>query len=64
VPQRVSLSPHAAWHEIVHFAGENNADLIVLGCHGHHGITALLGSTASGVVNHAPCDVIAVRPQA
>jgi universal stress protein A len=58
----VSFSPHAAWHEIVHFAGQENVDLIVLGCHGHHGVATLLGSTSNGVVNRAPCDVLTVRP--
>jgi len=60
--QEVVFSPHAAWHEIIRFAGANNADLIILGCHGLHGIPALLGSSANGVLNHAPCDVLAVRP--
>lgn len=59
----VRFSAHAAWHEIVHFAGGNNMELIVLGCHGHHGVATLLGSTATGVINRAPCDVLAVRPE-
>ena len=60
---QVLFSMHAAWHEIVRFAEENKVDLIVVGSHGNHGIAAVLGSTASGVVNHAPCDVLAVRAQ-
>lgn len=62
--QEVLFSPHAAWHAIIQFAGETNTDVIVIGCHGHHGITTLVGSTANGLVNHAPCDVLAVRPHA
>ena len=58
---QVLLSPHSAWHEIVRFANEKKVDLIVLGSHGSYGITILLGSTANGVVNHAACDVLAVR---
>ncbi|MGD8592357.1 MAG: universal stress protein [Gammaproteobacteria bacterium] len=59
--QEVRFSAHAAKREIVHYAQENNVDLIVIGAHGHHGITALLGSSANGVVNNAPCDVLLVR---
>lgn len=47
--------------EIIRVAGEQNADLIVLGSHGRHGIGLLLGSTASSVIHHAKCDVLAVR---
>ncbi|MGD8999803.1 MAG: universal stress protein [Granulosicoccaceae bacterium] len=58
--QEIRFSPHSARHEIVHFARERNVDLIVLATHGHHGITALLGSTANGVVHSAPCEVLVV----
>lgn len=47
--------------EITRMAGERGVDLIVLGSHGRHGIGLLLGSTASSVIHHAPCDVLAVR---
>lgn len=53
----------APGHEIVVAARERGADLIVLGAHGRHGLQQLLGSTASSVVRHAPCDVLAVRLQ-
>ncbi|AWL13402.1 Universal stress protein A like protein [Saliniradius amylolyticus] len=46
---------------IVDTAEERNADLIVLGSHGRHGIRLLLGSTANSVLHHAKCDVLAVR---
>lgn len=58
----VQFSPHAAWHEIVRYAGAGNCDLVIVGCHGNHGFARLLGSTATGVTNRAPCDVMAVRP--
>jgi universal stress protein A len=58
----ILFSMHSAWHEIVRFTGENTVDLIVAGSHGSYGATSLLGSTANGVVNHAPCDVLVVRP--
>jgi universal stress protein A len=47
--------------EIVRIAEEREADLIVLGSHGRHGVKLLLGSTAASVIHHAPCDVLAVR---
>lgn len=42
-------------------ATEIEADLIVVGSHGRHGIKLLLGSTANGILHHADCDVLAVR---
>lgn len=47
--------------EIIRVAEEQNVDLIVIGSHGRHGIGLLLGSTASSVIHHARCDVLAVR---
>lgn len=49
--------------EIIRVATENQVDLIVVGSHGRHGLALLLGSTANGVLHHAPCDVLAVRLQ-
>jgi universal stress protein A len=50
-----------AKHEIVDLAKEINADLIVIGSHGRHGLQLLLGSTANGILHLAKCDVLAVR---
>ena len=36
-------------------------DLIVVGSHGRHGFALLLGSTSTGVLRGAQCDVLAVR---
>ena len=47
--------------EIRDLAREINADLIVIGSHGRHGLALLLGSTANGVLHGASCDVLAVR---
>lgn len=47
--------------EITAYAGDNNVDLIVVGSHGRHGISLILGSTANAVLHHAKCDVLAVR---
>ena len=38
-----------------------DCQMIIIGSHSTTGITALLGSTAHAVVNHAPCDVITLR---
>lgn len=47
--------------EIVRYAEEQGVDLIVVGSHGHHGLSRLLGSTADGVSHRADCDVLSVR---
>ena len=47
--------------EIHHVSEEIGADLIVVGSHGRHGLSLLMGSTANGVLHGARCDVLAVR---
>jgi len=48
--------------ELVRFADEYDADLIVMGSHGHSGIVKLLmGSVTEKVVKHAHCSVLVVR---
>ena len=47
--------------EIHSLAKELKVDLIVVGSHGKHGLSLLLGSTANGVLQGSPCDVLAVR---
>ena len=47
--------------EIHRVADESQADVIVVGSHGRHGLSLLLGSTANGVLHGARCDVLAVR---
>ena len=50
--------------EIVKLAEKLRVDLIVIGSHGHRGVQRLLGSTASGVLHRANCDVLVVRAKA
>lgn len=49
--------------EIVAFAKEVNADMIIIGTHGVKGFEKLIiGSTAEKVVKHAPCPVLTFNP--
>ena len=49
--------------EIVAVAADLHADLIVLARHGSSGIRhAFMGSTAEGVLRHAPCPVLILPP--
>jgi universal stress protein A len=47
--------------EILRYAREHNADLIVLGSRERHGLSILLHRTEDSVLHGAPCDVLAVR---
>ena len=47
--------------EIRALAEELEADLIVIGTHGKHGLGLLLGSTANAVLHGVGCDVLAVK---
>jgi nucleotide-binding universal stress UspA family protein len=50
--------------EIVGLAKELGADPIVIGCRGHRGVRrAIEGSVSDGVIRHAPCPVLVVRPE-
>ena len=47
---------------VAQIAAERHAELIVVGTHGHTGISRfLLGSVATAVLRHAPCDVLVSR---
>ena len=50
--------------EIRRMAEDVDADLIVLGTHGRHGLGLMLGSTANAVLHGAPCNVLAVKVRA
>lgn len=57
------LREGTSWEEVVQSAREWPADLIVVGTHGRSGLRRLLfGSTAEGVVRHAPVPVVVVPP--
>ena len=47
---------------IVNFSNSNSMDLIVIGSHGRGGIKkAVLGSVASGVIEHANCPILIIK---
>jgi len=49
--------------EIVRYAKKHDIDMIVIGTHGHTGLThVLMGSVAENVVRKSPCPVLTVRP--
>ena len=59
--QKWAISAVSTKEGILRTAEEQQADLIVVGSHGRHGLSLLLGSTANAVLHGAPCDVLAVR---
>jgi len=61
-PDKVSIRIGRPASEIRTQAEKIDADLVVIGSHGRHGLPRLLlGSTASGVLHGAPCNVLTVR---
>lgn len=51
------------WSDIVTVLDEGGCDLCVIGTHGRSGLARfLLGSVTEKVIRHAPCSVLAVRP--
>jgi nucleotide-binding universal stress UspA family protein len=64
-PTRATLEvrPGNPVQEILRYAGEQNIDLIVIGTHGHTGLSRLLlGSVAEKIVRLATCPVLTVHP--
>lgn len=49
---------------VAHLANELNVDLLVIGSHGKRGWRALLGSTASAIMQIIQCDCLLVRIKA
>ncbi|MRX28426.1 universal stress protein [Kangiella sp. HZ709] len=59
--KNTSIEVGKASSQIKQKAIELKSDLIVSGTHGQSGFELLLGSTASGVLHGAPCDVLTVQ---
>lgn len=54
----------SAYLEVVTYATEIHADLIIVGTHGRTGLKrAIMGSVAERVVRHAPCSVLTVKTE-
>ncbi|MCE2424332.1 MAG: universal stress protein [Pseudomonadales bacterium] len=47
--------------DAVHAYAKESTDLVVVGCHGHHGARTLFGSTSNAMIHGTPCDVLAVH---
>ncbi len=45
----------------LHDYARENADLVVVGSHGHQGARALFASTSNAMIHGTPCDVLAVH---
>lgn len=60
-PPRLEVRLGTPKSEINRLAEELDCDLLVLGARGRRGLERLLGSTATAVLAHAPCDVLAVH---
>ena len=60
-PENVHLCQGRPQDEIHRLVNDISADLVVVGSHGRHGLSLLLGSTANGVLHGSTCDVLAVR---
>jgi nucleotide-binding universal stress UspA family protein len=59
---QLELRDGEPFEQIIAAAREANADIIVMGTHGHRGLKhALVGSTAERVVRLAGCPVLTVR---
>lgn len=68
IGDQLSIAPGNRWmiwgtpkQEIVLLAERENIDLIVVGSHGRHGLSLLLGSTANSILHSAGCDVMTIR---
>ncbi len=62
--REVKLSGQSAKNEIVNFAKERDIGLIIIGARGRHNLIDILsGSTATGVVRAAQCDVFVMREE-
>jgi nucleotide-binding universal stress UspA family protein len=64
VPVESKVLPGIPSEDIVRFARQLPADIIIMGTHGRSGMShLLLGSVAEKVVRRAPCPVLTVRKE-
>ena len=63
VPHTTAVLSGDVVEEINRFAGEEKADMIVMGTHGYKGLDKILfGSVAEKIVKTAPCPVLTINP--
>ena len=63
VPHSTAVLSGDVVEEINRFAGEEKADMIVMGTHGYKGLDKILfGSVAEKIVKTAPCPVLTINP--
>ncbi len=61
----VSIEANRLAETILEYANKNGMELIIMGTHGYSGFKKLiLGSVASGVINHSVIPVLLIRPDA
>lgn len=60
-PNQQILAKGAPKNLVLEHAKSIGVDLIIVGGHGLHGISLLLGSTADGISHKAHCDVLGIR---
>ncbi len=60
-PSQQHIASGAVKLAVIDTADEINADLIVVGTHGHRGVSLLLGSRANAILHLAKCDVWVIR---
>lgn len=59
--ESIHIETGSVKQEILRLARELHTEVIVIGTHGRHGVSTLLGSTANSILHGTPCDVLAVR---
>ena len=61
IGKEVRFSMESAQAEILRYVEKHDTDLVVVACHGRHGVASMLKSTALGMTDRSPCDVLAVH---
>ncbi len=59
--EAITVEVASPWDGICRAGKAIEADLIIVGSHGYHGLDRILGTTAAKVVNHADRSVLVVR---
>ncbi|MBS1637544.1 MAG: universal stress protein [Bacteroidetes bacterium] len=62
---RWAVEPGLTVDNIIRFAKENKADLLIMGTTGQGAIaSSIMGSTTASIISEAPCSVLAIPPNA